>query len=434
MSLGLSQRLLVRRRLGLLPLRVQFRFLAIAIALLAIILAVVGGASYGRAQADLTAIQHNSNKVVAAQTMAGAVHRIDALLPELLLQTKAGKSNSLELSTPVVEAQLARFEDALFVAYSNTTAGQPDAATVNDRLMPSFRSYREAVTGLLHGLRYGQVADADLGYKNATRILSEQLRPALLRLDRLDRQDIDQGALGARTFLTGAQGIVWGVGALLLVLLGYTTIRLARTTRRRLNPGLVPALVVAAVFVLMTGVQITRTRTDLQRVGIDSFESLHLSVQLQDELTAARAAQNAWLIDKEGALSHDLAFGHADRQIRSMLDLAIAAAQGSHAELEELSAISVAYAGFFKVDQELRTAYIQSPAAALSISSGKAQDGYQEAWTAIDRVRQGADDRFHGNLSRALGDLSSAQPLAWGIYLGIAALAVWGVGMRLKEF
>lgn len=418
------------------PLRTQFRLLAALIALLAVALAIVGGSSYGRAEGDLIAIQHNSSKVVAAQTMAAAVHRIDALLPELLLQIEAGQSAKLDSTGPVIEAQLARFEDALFVAYANTTAGRPDAATVNDRLMPAFRSYREAVTEYLHALQYGQLAPAEAAYKDATRILREQLRPALLRLDRLDRQDIDQSAVGARQYLTASLGIVWSVGLILVVLLGVTTWRLAKTTRRLVNPGLLPAFVVALGFLFMTGAQMAGTMRDLEAVAVESFESLHLAVQIQDELTAARAAQNAWLIDREAALSHDLAFGQADRQIRSMIDLAAKAAELQRAEAEQ-AGIQVAretYDQFFAQDQQLRTAFIQSPAAALSLSTGEAQTAYQETWSALDRVRVEAEERFGNNLERALGAVSSAQPLAWGLYLGIAAFALWGVGMRLKEF
>lgn len=426
----------VRGKRRQLPLRTQFRLLAVLIALLAVALAVVGGSSYGRAQADLTAIAHNSSKVVAAQTMAAAVHRIDALLPELLLQIQAGQATKLESTGPVIEAQLARFEDALFVAHANTTAGRPDATTVNDRLMPSFRSYREAVTEFLHALQYGQVAPAEAAYKDATRILQEQVRPALLRLDRLDRQDIDQSAIGARQYLSAARGIVWSVGLILVLLLGVTTWRLAKTTRRIINPGLVPAFLVALGFLFVTGIQMAGTERNLQAVAAESFESLHLAVQIQDELTAARAAQNAWLIDRPAALSHDLAFGHADRQIRSMLDLAEKAAgdQGAQGETEGLEAASTAYNRFFAQDQQLRTAYIQSPAAALRLSTGVAQTAYQDTWSALDRVRLEAEERFDTNLERALGAVSSAQPFAWGLFLGIAAFALWGVGMRLKEF
>lgn len=429
---------LIRAKRGMprLPLRTQFRLLAVIIALLAVVLAVAGGSSYGRAEGDLTAIQHNSSKVVAAQTMAAAVHRIDALLPELLLQVQAGQGAKLDAAGPVIEAQLARFEDALFIAHANTTAGRPDASTVNDRLMPSFRSYREAVTEFLHALQYGQTAPAEVAYKDATRILQEQLRPALLRLDRLDRQDIDQSAIGARRYLSASLGIVWSVGLILVVLLGVTTWRLAKTTRRIINPGLVPAFLVALGFLFVTGAQIYGTMQDLKAVAEESFESLHLAVQIQDELTAARAAQNAWLIDRDAALSHDLAFGHADRQIRSMLDLAGKAAedQGAEAERVGLQSASAAYDQFFAQDQQLRTAYIQSPAAALSLSSGAAQSAYQETWSALDRVRLEAEERFGANLEQALADVSSAQPLAWGLYLGVAAFALWGVGMRLREF
>lgn len=425
-----------RGRRRQLPLRTQFRLLALLIALLAVALAIVGGSSYGRAEGDLTAIQHNSSKVVAAQTMAAAVHRIDALLPELLLQIQAGQSAKLDSTGPVIEAQLARFEDALFVAHANTTAGRPDAATVNDRLMPAFRSYREAVTEYLHALQYGQVEPAEAAYKEATRILQEQLRPSLLRLDRLDRQDIDQSALGARQYLTASLGIVWSVGLILVVLLGVTTWRLAKTTRRLINPGLLPAFIVALGFLFVTATQMDGTMRDLKAVATESFESLHLTVQIQDELTAARAAQNAWLIDRDAALSHDLAFGHADRQIRSMLKLAGTEAQNQLAQAEQagLEAAGVAYDRFFAQDQQLRTAFIESPAAALSLSTGAAQSAYEETWSALDRVRLEAEERFGANLERGLSDVSSAQPLAWGLYLGIAAFALWGVGMRLKEF
>lgn len=223
---------------------------------------------------------------------------------------------------------------------------------------------------------------------------------------------------------------------ILVVLLGVTTWRLAKTTRRLINPGLLPAFVVALSFLFTTGVQMAGTVRDLKAVAAESFESLHLAVQIQDELTAARAAQNAWLIDREAALSHDLAFGHADRQIRSMLDLAGTAAQNQGAESERvgLQAAEEAYKGFFAQDQQLRAAYMQSPAAALSLSTGAAHTAYQETWAALDRVRVEAEERFGSNLEGALGAVSSAQPLAWGLYLGIAAFALWGVGMRLREF
>jgi hypothetical protein len=418
-------------------LRAQFRLLAGLIALLSVALAILGGTSYGRARTDLSAIQHNSQKVVAAQTMAAAMHRVDARLPELLLKTEAGQAGALATAEPVIEAELARFEDALFLAYSNTTAGRPDAETVTIRLTPAFRGYRETVSDLLNAVRYGRAAEARASYQTATQILVEQLRPSLLRLDRLDRQDIDQSAIGARQYLAGAQVAVWLVGGLLVLLLGITTLRLTLISRRRINPGLLPALLVAIGFVALTGLQMGQTAADLRQVAQESFESLHLVVQLQDELTAARAAQNAWLIDRTQALSHDLAFGHADRQVRSMLALAVATAneQGARAEASGLQEVTTTYERFFTVDQQLRESLIQQqPERALTISSADAQAAYQATIDAADDVRARAEARFTQNLTRALGSLSTAQPLAWGAYLAIAALAVFGVSLRLREF
>jgi hypothetical protein len=337
----------------------------------------------------------------------------------------------------VIEAELARFEDALFLAYSNTTAGKPDADTVITRLTPAFRGYRETVSDLLNAVRYGRAAEARASYQSATQILVEQLRPSLLRLDRLDRQDIDQSAIEARQYLAGAQVAVWFVGGLLVLLLGITTLRLTLISRRRINPGLLPGLLVAIGFVALTGLQMGQTAADLRQVAQESFESLHLVVQLQDELTAARAAQNAWLIDRTQALSHDLAFGHADRQVRSMLTLAVSTAheQGATAEASGLREVATAYERFFAVDQQLREALIQKqPERALTISVSDAQSAYQTTLDAADHVRASADARFSGNLRRALGNLSTAQPLAWGVYLAIAALAVFGVSLRLREF
>jgi len=412
--------------------RFSLRWLVIGAALLLSVAAAAGAlATWSLFRTTGAAFQrsrHDAVKVVAAQSMATAAEGIDAGLTELLLAHPTGAVPPAEGAG--VRSLLQTFDSALLAAGQSSVPGQPDADTVA-AVTAAWGDYRFTVAALLQSLYLGQSESAHSLSQQAGSLLNDQLRPAVVRLDRLDRQDIDRSTATARDALArGQRGLAWlgwGLsGALLVSVLG-----MAWLTHRRLNPGLLLGLLGTLVVLLLAAGQVRAAQADVRQALTGHFDRLHLAVQMEQALSATHSAGNRWLIDREQAVSEELAFGHNDRLVRQYLDLL---ARDPQLTGWDPAAFRQSYDDFFTQDRHMREAYLGGdPAAALRLSREAVLPDYRKLAASVAGLRQQEQSQFEVQVAAATGRLSRDEGLLWPLLL-VALLIAAGLGTRLRDF
>ena len=108
------------------------------------------------------------------------------------------------------------------------------------------------------------------------------------------------------------------VGGALVLLLVVTQVYVTRNFRRRLNPALALATVVAAVFVCYTAYAFVSHSHNLRGVKQDSYDSVAALLDARADAYEANAAESRWLLDLPMRAEHERDLLRVRRQARHL--------------------------------------------------------------------------------------------------------------------
>ncbi len=250
--------------------------------------------------------------IIAAQHIRASLADYDANLTNELLS--APGSPELEVATQAARARRQEFTDHLLQAAANITFGdaerRPITAVLNE-LAPYDAAMARAQTLQAKGDAAGAVAAS----REASQRMRATILPAADALDAANSQVLDrtydaqQGA--------SQRALVWTAlaGALALAALGGAQWTLWRTTRRRLNPGLLAATVLTVSFALYGLSASAQSTRRLKETTKDAFDSVRYLWRTRALAYAANAAESRWLHDRAQAAASERDFTEETNRI-----------------------------------------------------------------------------------------------------------------------
>ncbi|WP_051943098.1 hypothetical protein [Streptacidiphilus rugosus] len=311
--------------------------------------------------------------------------------------------------------------------------------------------------------------DALTDYRQATDLMRGTLLPAADRLvtannDAYNRSyDAERSALGT--------GLWWllTLGAALLAALIGLQVWLSARFRRRVNPALAAATLLAVLFLALAGSLCTSQREDLRAARRDAFDSVVALSRARADAYDANADESRYLLDSGRAAQYQDAFETESQLIAALpgtslpdydarLADAVTAYHGNHGDIRfggflgaefhnvtfpgERAAAERTLAAYQLYERDDRTiralagrgrlhdaiAYGTSYAPGASNAAFAAQD------TALQQVISINTTAFDHSIDQARGELSTRVPLLAAAAALILLLCLLGVRPRLAEF
>ncbi len=504
---GLSKR-------GLRTLRGQFILHASLILLVAAILTLLGASTFSRASSDLATIDSGSiPSVNAAQSITQDIETIDAQAADYLataaltdpepcpISYTSVNDDSLTVHTcdeRNIDAETVHVNQTLFEAAHNVTyAGEQTAV---ERITIGLESYLEDI----HQMRvdYGLAANksnpndpylkqAYQAYLGASGILHDQISLATIGADKIplskeanlpnctlangQTRTPDQWTQGGLTdaldclsfinysHLQGAytdtgnflgSSIAWIVvlslllGLLLLAAVG----RMSFASHRVINPGLLPAILLAVIFCSMTiGLLNSLQGTNQQhaqdgafvQLVQDDYVSVYDAAILNRVATDANADESRWLIALEFNDQANVAHWQDDwnqnvQHISSLLDQA-QANQTWQEEITPLQNMKSSWHTYSSIDGQMRTAAQNqsNPKRLLTaegLSTGDSNRAFNRFFTAVTQLAQANQNHYNQTFQGINTTLMVYFLLCLILFPLTGLLALWGIFMRLKDF
>ena len=306
-------------------------------------------------------------------------------------------------------------------------------------------------------------------YRQATDLMRTTLLPAADRLVQADNDAFTRTYDRRRSGLSAAEGWTLALGAVLLLSLLGLQVWLVRHFRRILNPALVAATLLAALFLGAAGTLMPDQGEQLRVARHDAFDSVVALTRARAVAYDANADESRYLLDHDRAPQYQDAFEAASQRIvglpgadigsyDSALATAVTAYQGDHADIGfggfygtefhnitfpgERAAAEQAlttYQAYEVDDRKIRAlvaqgrlrdaiAYCTSLAPGGSNADFAAQDAALRQVTAINSTA------FAAAVAHGRGELSVRVPLLAGDAALVLLLCLLGVRPRLAEF
>ena len=306
-------------------------------------------------------------------------------------------------------------------------------------------------------------------YRQATDLMRTTLLPAADRLVRANNDAFTRTYDRQRSTLSGAEGWTWVLGAALLLSLLGLQVWLTRHFRRILNPALVAATVLAALFLGAAGTLLPDQGEQLRVARHDAFDSVVALTRARAVLYDANADESRYLLDSDRAGQYQDAFEAASQQIAALpgahigdydaaLAPAVTAYQSNHADIGfggfygtefrnitfpgERAAAEKAlttYQAYQLDDRKIRSLVAQGRlrdaiAYCTSLAPGGSNADFAAQDAALRHVTAINSDAFAASVSHGRAQLSTRIPLLAGDAVLVLLLCLWGVRPRLAEF
>ena len=241
--------------------------------------------------------------VVAAHMIKIYIETLDAdLVNELLGKpgemahfVKDFDKNRVEIGTQIVAAS------------KNITYGDAEQVPIL-KIQDSLGRYLMAAQAARDAHGRGDQASMLSEYRKAYKILKEDLVPAANDLNAANDSVLQATYEAQKSESQQALILTLVVGGALVLLLIVTQVYVTRTFRRRLNPALALATVVAAVFVCYTAYAFVSHSHNLQGVKQDSYDSVAALLDARADAYEANAAESRWLLDLQMRAEHERTF------------------------------------------------------------------------------------------------------------------------------
>jgi len=470
----------------------RVRLLAAASVAAAGLLAAVIAVAFAAAGGSLRSIGGtDAPEVTAATGLYFSLNDMDAQVANVLL---AGTDPSLAASRP---GYLATYESDRENAYADlqqaavTAAGNPAAerrlrtvlddvgqyealaadALLTDQQAPGRQQPAGTITSAgSRASTSARTSTATAGYyQQATDLMRTGILPQVSSLASVSSAKLDASYATGRSDAAGGEILAWAAGVALVTVLAVCQLYLTRRFRRRINPALAAATLVAVVLAVTAGLRLGAEGGHLKVAKQDAFDSIVALSQARAVSYDANADESRYLADPGRAAMYQASFLAESQQLASVgtaslsgyapaLAADLRAYQADNADVrfggylgaefrnitfpgERAAAVAAltAYLAYERNDHVLRTLNATSPqaAAAFDTSMQPGQSNwsfsqYDNALQAVIAINQRA---FTAAVQAGQGGAAGWNGLVpAGCALLIAVLVIAGVRPRLAEY
>lgn len=291
------------------------------------------------------------------------------------------------------------------------------------------------------------------------------LSVALDCLSFINHSALEQANSDANGFLGGTFWLLLFLGLLFIGLLFFSTVRMTTTSHRIINPGLLPAALIALIlgvsmFGLVNGLGKQGDHTGwqadpvshidqagsldgaFQQMVSDDYDSVYDAAILTRYATDANADESRWLIAREFNDTVSIQRWQADWQYNvGQVHYWMQNAQNNLTWTEEqspLQEMTTDWNQYYSLDSQIRSDATNQGdpnrlLTAEALSTGNSNTAFGHFTNAVSQLS--AADQGHYNITR------DATSQALGLYFILSLvlfplaglLAVWGISLRLKD-
>jgi hypothetical protein len=420
------------------------------------LLFLIGEATLAGARSAVKTIgRDTAPSIIAAQEISSALADLDASEASYLIGTRRHQATAQK----TFEETRVKVTSRLVEAASNITFGEAERVPINV-MFDGLGRYLELAAEARYRHDTGDQTGATGSYSVATDLMHQRILPAADSLDHANRQHLDLEYRRQRTTSSGSEVLAGIVGVALLVALLSAQVFLLRRMRRILNPPLLAATGIGAVFLLYLITSMSAAASELRRAKVDAFASIHTLFQARSIAYDAKGDESRTLLDPSRASYYEQTFQSKVQRLTSLPEptdaMLSSVAPGNKASFSGLFADALnnitfggerqaatqmlrEFAQFHAIDARIRAFERGSKhAAAVELCLGGGTDQANAAYIRFDRALmdmiQINRKEFDDTVTRAEDGLKRAAFFVPAAALAIALLAFIGLRARIREY
>ncbi|MFD3405415.1 hypothetical protein ACFWUU_32325 [Kribbella sp. NPDC058693] len=433
----------VRRRLNT-PQWIQVLTAGSLVAIIAVMIVCQVAVSSVRSGWDRIGHQM-APQVVSTTGVTFALNDMDAQLANLLLvanRTDLGvtRQQSLELYESDRRTVSTNLQQAAVLAGTDPAAVQR-IRTILDQL-GQYEAYAAQVMLLERQASPAVPGRPPVGalslFRQATDLMHKDLLPAVATLTETNSAALNRTYTDRQASIADARWILLLVGIVLIAVLVWLQLFLARRTHRVVNPRLLFATVVSVAVVIGGSVLLSGEAKHLKVAKHDAFNSILVLTKARATSYDANADESRYLLDPDRAATYEQTFNEKSSQVKGFLDVELhnITFAGERAAADAAVTSFGVYLDDDRHIRELNRSGDLSGAIAFCTSyapgaSNAAFTEYDKALVQVTNINQHA---FDGAVSDGERGLRGWGLIPW-IAGGLAVLLVLaGVRARLAEY
>ncbi|MGV0024976.1 hypothetical protein [Phormidesmis priestleyi] len=428
---------------------------------LLLLMVTIAGAQ-GQRNAINTVGKDATPSIITAQRLKDAMAGIDAFAAsEFLappnstpidLQEKPQKDADGK-TIPTYSERYNAASERLVAAAENITYGDDERIPIQ-KMQLGLGAYMTKIQQARDAHLRGDRANTLSAYRSATEILDTQLLPAADLLTEVNLKKLEETYQQHNFDSARSLFLIIVFGLCVLVVLIKLQLFLNQRTRRTLNPFLLGASAIAAIFLASTVSSLLSASGHLKVAKQDAFTSMYALRQARAAAYGVNSDQSRYLLESYGtnsgesrylleanrnnALRHELAFQEKISKVRGFLadeQKNITFPGEAIALTKNLDALSQ----YVTIDQQIRQLQANGDrAAAIKLRLGDNEGGSEWAFKQFRDANQEAYDlnkkAFDDAIAQSNQDIAGLEFNAMVMVLAIAGLTLLGLTPRLKEY
>jgi hypothetical protein len=376
------------------------------------------------------AINNRANALADAQIHAEQLVRLQTIRTNLV-QADADATNAFLVGGLEPGTQRAAYETS--IAAASTTLAQASGESSADAVtLADVNDHMTTYTGLIEAARANNRQGFPVGaayLKNASALLRGQVLPDLTALANANENRVQD----AYNRSDSAGDLLAIVGVLAVVVLLVAQIWLTVRTRRWINVGVLSAVAGVLVALIVSGSVMVVAQSTAQDVRAGAYQSADAIGQARVAAFDAKSSESLTLIERGSG--QDAEANYKSEHVVAQNELALAAASGANAKLQEL------LTAYDQVHQKIRSlddGGQWDDAVKLATGDANVAGSSNQTFQALDAATQQDLLTSSQQVSNQLGDARTTLEIArWLVLLvGLlaAAAAGWGFSRRLREY
>jgi hypothetical protein len=435
-------------------------FITWGASLLLLISAIAGG--QGQRNAINTVSKDATPSIITAQRLKDAMAGMDEIAARELLAPPNSTPIDLQekpqkdADGKIIQTYSERYNSAserLVAAAENITYGDDERIPIQ-KMQLGLGAYIVKIQQARDAHLRGDRANTLSAYRSATEILDTQLLPAADLLAEINLKKLEETYNQHHFDHARSLFLITVFGLCVLVVLIKLQLFLNQRTRRTLNPFLLGASAIAAIFLASTVSSLLSASGHLKVAKQDAFTSMSALRQARTAAYSANSDKSRYLLESLGAnsgesrylleatrnnaLRHELAFQANINRIRSFLadeqrDIIFSGGQ------ETLNKSQNALSRYVAINKQIRQLLVKGDrAAAIKLCLGDNPGESNWAFKRFRDVNQEAYDlnkkAFDDAIAQSTQDIVGLEFKAIVGVLAIAVLTLLGLMPRLKEY
>ena len=386
--------------------------------------------------------------IITAQQLKDAMAGMDAFAASELLEPPNSTPIDLQekpqkdTDGKTIQTYSERYSAAserLVAAAENITYGDDERIPIQ-KMQLGLGAYMTKIQQARDAHLRGDRANTLSAYRSATEILDTQLLPAADLLTEANLKKLEETSQQHNFDSARSLFLITVFGLCVLIVLIKLQLFLNQRTRRTLNPFLLGASMIAAIFLVSTVNSLLSASGHLKGAKQDAFTSMYALRQARAAVYGANSDESRYLLesDRNLASAHELAFQTKINKVRGFL----ADEQKNitfPGEADTLNKNLDALSQYVTINQQIRQLQAKGDrAGAIRLCLG---DNLGESDWAFKQFREANQEAYDLNkkafdtaIAQSNQDIAGLEFKAMAMMLAIAALALLGLMPRLKEY